>query len=150
MRLILQFFLALFGFWLASLAAAAVLVLGAAAPELPPPDSLGILTIFILIVSAFVVAFSFVPSLVVVLLAETFGLRSILFHAAAGALVALFCGYTLGFIEPMPRFDWDIPLSTNLELMAAAGIAGGFVYWLVAGRTSGTWRDIAISGAAAR
>lgn len=147
MQIVLQFFLALFGFWLASLAAAAVLVFGAAAPELPPPDTLGILTIFILTVSAFVASFAFVPAIVVIIIAETFGLRSILFHAVAGALIALFCGYTLGFIEPMPRFDFDMPLSTNLELMAAAGIAGGFVYWLVAGRTSGNWRHAPVSGA---
>jgi hypothetical protein len=148
--LILQFFLALFGFWLASLAAAAVLVFGAAAPELPPPDSLGILTVFILTVSAFVATFAFVPAIVIIVVAEALGLRSFLFHALAGALVALFCGYTLGFIEPMPRFDWEMPLSTNLELMAAAGIAGGLVYWLIAGRTSGAWHNPPVAGPAAR
>jgi hypothetical protein len=60
----------------------------------------------------------------------------------------LVCGYTLGFIEPMPRFEWEMPLSTNFELMAAAGIAGGFVYWLIAGRTSGGWSNAPAAGAA--
>jgi hypothetical protein len=41
----------------------------------------------------------------------------------------------------MPQFQFDMPLRTNFELLAAAGIAAGFVYWLVAGRNAGLWRE---------
>jgi hypothetical protein len=34
-----------------------------------------------------------------------------------------------------------MPLKTNFELLAAAGIAAGFIYWLVAGRSAGPWRE---------
>ena len=126
MQLIVRFFVTLFAFWVASLVAAAVMVLGAA-PELPRADDFPLLTVFIVTVSAFVAAFSFVPAVIAILVTETFGLRSVLFHALAGGLIGLFCGYTLGFIGPLPRIDFDMPLGTNFELLAAAGIAAGLV-----------------------
>ena len=140
MQLIVRFFVTLFAFWVASLVAAAVMVLGAA-PELPRADDFPLLTVFIVTVSAFVAAFSFVPAVIAILVTETFGLRSVLFHALAGGLIGLFCGYTLGFIGPLPRIDFDMPLGTNFELLAAAGIAAGLVYWLIAGRSAGLWRE---------
>lgn len=140
MQLIVRFFVTLFAFWVASLVAAAVMVLGAA-PELPRADDFPLLTVFIVTVSAFVAAFSFVPAVIAILVTETFGLRSVLFHALAGGLIGLFCGYTLGFIGPLPRIDFDMPLGTNFELLAAAGIAAGLVYWLIAGRSAGLRRE---------
>ncbi|MEX2129424.1 MAG: hypothetical protein WD871_14460 [Xanthobacteraceae bacterium] len=140
MALFFRFFVVLFAFWLASIAAAAVLVLGSGAPTLPEPDAWPIVSIFILTTSAFVAAFSFAPAAVVILLAETFSLRSLLIYALAGGAVGLFCGYTLGFVERAPQFQVNSPFGTNFELMAAAGIAAGLVYWLIAGRTAGTWR----------
>ncbi len=137
MHVIYRCFVALFAFWIASLAAAAVLVIGAAAPELPDPDTFGLLTIFILTVSVFVIGFSFVPAVVVIAIAETFALRSALLYAVAGGLVGLFCGYTLGFVEYRPDFRFDAPLATNFELLGAAGIAAGLIYWLIAGRRAG-------------
>ncbi|HEX5779179.1 MAG TPA: hypothetical protein VFY21_10090 [Xanthobacteraceae bacterium] len=140
MQLIVRFFVTLFAFWVASLAAAAVMVLGAA-PELPRTDDFPLLTVFIFTVSAFVAAFSFVPAVIAILVTETFGLRSVVLHAVAGGLIGLFCGYTLGVIGPLPRFDFDMPLGTNFELLAAAGIAAGLIYWLIAGRSAGLWRE---------
>ncbi len=140
MQLIVRFFVTLFAFWVASLAAAAVMVLGAA-PELPTTDDFPLLTVFIFTVSAFVAAFSFVPAVIAILVTETFGLRSVVLHAVAGGLIGLFCGYTLGVIGPLPRFDFDMPLGTNFELLAAAGIAAGLIYWLIAGRSAGLWRE---------
>jgi hypothetical protein len=144
MQLIVRFFVTLFGFWVASLAAAAVMVLGAT-PELPRAEDFALLSVFIFTVSAFVAAFSFVPAVIAILVTETFGLRSVVFYALAGGLIGLFCGYSLGFIGPLPRFDFDMPLGTNFELLAAAGIAAGLVYWLIAGRNAGLWREPATS-----
>jgi hypothetical protein len=137
-----RFFVVLFAFWIATIAAAAVLVLGPSAPDLPPQsDAWPIIWFLILTTSAFVAAFSFAPAAVVILIAESFRLRSVLMHAAAGGAIGLFCSYTLGFVEYAPRFRIDTPFGTNFELMAAAGIAAGLVYWLIAGRTSGNWRE---------
>jgi hypothetical protein len=140
MQLVFRFFVTLFGFWIATVAAAAVMVLGAA-PELPRADDFPLLTVFVFTVSAFVAAFSFVPAIIAILVTETFGLRSVLIYALAGGLIGLFCGYSLGFVGPLPRFDFDMPLGTNFELLTAAGIAAGLVYWLIAGRSAGLWRD---------
>ena len=66
------------------------------------------------------VAVGVLSAVIAILVTETFGLRSVLFHALAGGLIGLFCGYTLGFIGPLPRIDFDMPLGTNFELLAAA------------------------------
>jgi hypothetical protein len=141
LALFFRFFVVLFAFWLASFAAGTVLVLGAGAPELPRPDDWPLVWIVILTTSAFIAAFAFAPAVVAILLTEAFGLRSILIYALAGGAVGLFCGYTLGFIERVPQFQITAPFGTNFELMAGAGIAAGLVYWLIAGRTAGGWRD---------
>ena len=141
MAIFFRFFVVLFAFWIATIAAAAVLVLGPSAPDLPQGEAWPIIWFLILTASAFVAAFSFAPAAVVILVAESFSLRSVLVHAAAGGAIGLFCGYTLGFVEYAPQFRIDTPFGTNFELMAAAGIAAGLVYWLIAGRTSGNWRS---------
>ena len=141
MAIIFRFFVVLFAFWIATIAAAAVLVLGASAPDLPQSEAWPVVWFLILTTSAFVAAFSFAPAAVVILIVESFRLRSVLLYAVAGGLIGLFCGYTLGFVEYAPRFRIDAPFGTNFELMAAAGIAAGLVYWLIAGRTSGNWRE---------
>ena len=145
MAIFFRFFVVLFAFWIATIAAAAVLVLGASAPELPQTDAWPIVSFLILTTSTFVAAFSFAPAAVVILLAESFAVRSVLIYAVAGGVIGLFCGYTLGFVEYAPRFRIDTPFGTNFELMAAAGIAAGLVYWTIAGRTAGNWRSIAPS-----
>jgi hypothetical protein len=141
LAIIFRFFVVLFAFWIATIAAAAVLVLGASAPDLPQSDAWPVVWFLILTTSAFVAAFSFAPAAVVILIVESFRLRSVLLYAVAGGLIGLFCGYTLGFAEYAPQFRIDAPFGTNFELMAAAGIAAGLVYWLIAGRTSGNWRE---------
>jgi hypothetical protein len=141
LAIIFRFFVVLFAFWIATIAAAAVLVLGASAPDLPQSEAWPVVWFLILTTSAFVAAFSFAPAAVVILIVESFRLRSVLLYAVAGGLIGLFCGYTLGFVEYAPRFRIDAPFGTNFELMAAAGIAAGLVYWLIAGRTSGNWRE---------
>lgn len=138
--MVLRFFVVLFAFGLASLAAAAVLVFGAG-PGLPAAEDFPVLSIFAVTVSAFVAAFSFVPATVAILVTEALGLRSVVLHAVAGGLIGLFCGYALDLVEPLPRFELGLPLGSNFELLAAAGIAAGLVYWLVAGRNAGLWRE---------
>jgi hypothetical protein len=136
-----RLFVILFGFWIATVAAACVLVLGPSAPDLPPhADAWAIVWFLILTTSAFVAVFSFAPAALMILIAESFSLRSVLVYALAGGVIGLSCGYTLGFVEYAPRFRIDAPFGTNFELMAAAGIAAGLVYWLIAGRTAGLWR----------
>ena len=81
-----------------------------------------------------------------VIAGEALALRSPLFYAALGGagLVALY--YALGLADRGP--GGGIPAGRDLEIMAGAGIAGGFVYWAIAGRTAGAWKEfVKVNGA---
>jgi hypothetical protein len=80
--------------------------------------------------------YTFVPALAGVLIAETFAIRSWMFHFSNGALSALL-GWTLTRDLGDQHHFLDNP--TNL---IAAGIAAGFAYWLTAGWTAGFWKRV--------
>lgn len=147
MSVVLRFFVICFALLLAGLAAGAMLVLGALLPvasTLPPHDDAGRIVWFLVFTTSGLVIFlAFAPAVIVILLAETFAWRSILLYALAGGAIGLFYGYSLGIIESAAAIKVHTPLGTNLELIAAAGIAAGLVYWLVAGRNAGRWRESA-------
>ncbi|WOC15881.1 hypothetical protein [Pseudochrobactrum sp. MP213Fo] len=77
--------------------------------------------------------FAFWPALVMIIAGEYFNKRDSLFYSLCGlaiGIVLCIAGYQTG----MENSDETIVLMS----MAAAGITGGFVYWLVAGR----WTNI--------
>jgi hypothetical protein len=79
----------------------------------------------------------FIPTLLVIILVEGFALRSIVVYGVIGAALALAAAYGLdfgGYTAP------DVDLMHEREVFAAAGIAGGLVYWLFAGRRAGVWK----------
>ena len=76
------------------------------------------------------------PAAIGVLISEAFAIRSWIFHALNGAASAWF-GW-----QPFGAFDTsDMPLNEP-QYVIAAGLAGGFAYWAVAGRTAGFWKPI--------
>ncbi len=79
------------------------------------------------------------PAMLVIAVAEGFRIRSVLFYAIAGGagLVGLY--YGLGLTERGPA--GGLLTGRDLEIMAGAGIAAGFAYWAIAGRSAGAWRD---------
>ena len=86
----------------------------------------------------FISAYALMPLLIVVVAAEAFSIRSLLFYAVAGAL--------LGCVLYMQAAGWAAGTVNvegfarrEIEIMAAAGIVAGFVYWLAAGRNAGRW-----------
>jgi hypothetical protein len=137
-RLFGRFIVIMFAFVIASLASAFVLTLGVLAPDWYDAVDRGVptggLTLVIGFTAFFVSGFAFLPMLLIILLAESFGWRSVLFYAAAGLGLALFFRSLLT-IQGQNFFGRD------LEIMAAAGIAGGLVYWMLAGRNAGRWRE---------
>jgi hypothetical protein len=72
-------------------------------------------------------------------LAEGLALRSAVIYGVIGALLALAMAYGLDFAGYIATVDGD--LARNREVFAAAGIAGGLVYWLIAGRRAGAWKS---------
>ena len=77
-------------------------------------------------------------------LAEGFKIRSLLVHLAAGA--ALAAARLLRQRRIAASYEESIdrappPVSRAAEIAAAAGVAFGFAYWLIAGRNAGRWRE---------
>lgn len=127
----------------ASLAAGGVVALAVLMPdwaglELGPLDH-GMFRILVGFGAIFLSGFALLPALAIIAIAEAFAIRTVLFYAAGGAAVAalLYLNFR----------DWDtLALRVNgfarreIEIMAAAGIVAGFVYWAIAGRHAGAWR----------
>jgi len=82
---------------------------------------------------------SFLSALFVIALTEALRLRSPLFYAAAGGIGLVGLYYGLGLAERGPGDD--VLVGREVEIMAGAGIAAGFVYWAIAGRNAGAWRE---------
>jgi len=76
------------------------------------------------------------PSLIGILLSEAFAIRSWMFHAGNGALSAYVAWNGFGYVD-----DSRIPLNGALAIIAA-GLAGGFAYWAIAGWSAGFWKPL--------
>lgn len=84
--------------------------------------------------------FALLPALIVALVTEAFSIRHILAYAVAGGIAGLCC--YLGFIPfDTVNMTFNGIVRRHLEVMVGAGILGGVVYWLIAGRNAGGWRD---------
>src|ERR1700692_1380017 len=91
----------------------------------------------VMVAAAAIAGIAMMPALLVIALTEAFAWRSSLIYAALGGVLALSVSYGLDFAGYSG--DPENPLVREREVLAAAGIAGGFVYWLVGGRTAGSW-----------
>ena len=88
----------------------------------------------------FLSGFALLPALIVVLITEAFYIRSVLAYAIGGALVGAAC--YLGLIPFDPAtMKFDGIIRRHLEIMTGAGIVAGLVYWVIAGRNAGVWRE---------
>jgi hypothetical protein len=76
------------------------------------------------------------PAAIGVLIAEGFAVRSWMFHAANGAATAWVTWSLFGFVD-----DTHTALTKPLAVVAA-GLAGGFTYWLIAGWSAGFWKPV--------
>ena len=88
----------------------------------------------------FLSGFALLPALIVVLITEAFYIRSVLAYAVGGAIVGAAC--YLGLVPFDPR-DAAVRRhrAPSLEIMTGAGIVAGLVYWMIAGRNAGAWRE---------
>ena len=96
-----------------------------------------------LFASGFAFAAGFLPLLVVICITEAVKLRSVLIYTAGGAALMLLAYLASG--SP-GRFEESIdtapsPISRESEFAVAAGAVFGFIYWAIAGRRAGAWRD---------
>ena len=74
-----------------------------------------------------------IPALLVVIVGEIARIRSAIYYVAAG-------GLALAAMPMLARMTESgnvvIPETTVWQVFATAGFAGGFVYWLIAGRNA--------------
>ena len=89
-------------------------------------------------VALFVAYFAFIPSVFAIAIGEAAGKRDWLFHALAGAVVAL---VVIGFSRSGEGTAFAEIADLNFALaVIGAGMCGGIGYWAVAGRSAGSWR----------
>lgn len=137
---LLRFAVVILGYLAASLAASAFIHLVFLAPlgwtaEEATLVATGSLVFSIPFVALFVAYLAFMPAVVAILLAELFGRRDWLSYAIAGGIVA---AIVVAFVW-QGEADAE-PIGSDpsfILLMVGAGIVGGIVYWLVAGRLAG-------------
>jgi len=136
------------GYVMACIAAALVLTLGSLGPDWsevtaqfgPQPPGVESAALWSITAMAAIVIFvvGFLPVLLAIALAEGLALRSAVIYGVIGAALALAMAYGLDFAGYITGPDDH--LGHNTEVFAAAGIAGGLVYWLFAGRNAGAWK----------
>jgi hypothetical protein len=125
------------GYGLACIAAALVFTIGTLTPAWDDLASLGLpsaaLWPIVGVAAVFIWGMALLPALLVIVLAEGFALRSSVLYAVLGGALALALCFGLDFAGYIAAPE----LAREREVLGAAGIAGGLVYWLFAGRNAG-------------
>jgi hypothetical protein len=139
-RLIVILFACLLASFTAGLVVSLAILIPAVGDLALGPFGEGTFGVLVAFGAIFVSAYALVPVLLVIVCAEAFSIRALLFYAIAGGL--------LGAVLYLNSSGWDGRAFTaggfarrELEIMAAAGIAAGLVYWAIAGRNAGKWRE---------
>src|SRR3954452_21541332 len=144
MSLIGRLFVVFFAFLAACFAAGAIVVVAVLYPEFSDfgqgeidQSAINVVLGFGFI---FLSGFALLPALIVVLITEAFYVRGVLTYAVGGAIVG--CACYLGLVPFDPAtLHFDGIVRRHLEIMTGAGIVAGLIYWLIAGRTAGAWRE---------
>ena len=142
MAIIGRMFIVILAYVMACIAASVVLTLGTLAPQWDQLAPQGMPSIALWSViglgSAIIGVIALLPSFLVIAIAEGFAWRSIVLYGALGAVLALALAYGIDFARYLVGPD-RVATHTQ-EVFAASGIAGGLVYWLLAGRNAGAWK----------
>ncbi|WP_213775744.1 hypothetical protein [Bradyrhizobium sp. dw_78] len=144
MVLIGRLFVILFASFAACLVAGMIVVVAVLFPEFSDlgagPVDPGALNIVLGFGFIFVSGFALLPAMIVVLITEAFYVRSALAYAVGGGLVGLAC--YLGLVPfNTTTLQFEGIVRRHLEIMTGAGIVAGVVYWMIAGRNAGAWRQ---------
>ena len=134
-----------FALILAIMAAGITLAIAIVAPDWAGVDADPVERLSFFIVSFFATSFvgavAILPAALLIVIAEAARLRSFLYYGVGGALVGLASYYGSDISVRLENTTDVAPVANALQLAAAAGIIGGLVYWLIAGRNAGRWRE---------
>jgi hypothetical protein len=144
MALIGRLFVIVFAFLAACLVAGMIVVGAVLFPEFSElgagPIEQGALNIVLGFGFIFISGFALLPAMIVAAITEAFSIRGVLSYAVGGGLVGLACYLGLVPFDPDTlRFEGIV--RRHLEIMTGAGIVAGLVYWMIAGRNAGAWRE---------
>src|SRR5665213_160691 len=144
MALIGRLFVIMFGFFAACFVAGMIVVGAVLFPEFSDlgegPVDQGALDIVLGFGFIFVSGFALLPAMIVAAITEAFYIRGALTYAVGGGLVGLACYLGLvPFDTDTLRFEGIV--RRHLEILTGAGIVAGVVYWMIAGRNAGAWRE---------
>jgi hypothetical protein len=128
------------GYGLACIAAAIVFTIGTLTPAWDDLSAIGVQSLalwsIVGVAAVFIWGVALLPALLIIALAEGLALRSSVLYAVLGGALALALSFGLDFAGYIGEPD----LARERQVLAAAGIAGGLVYWLCAGREAGLLR----------
>src|ERR1700750_2845216 len=144
MALIGRLFVILFGFLAACLVAGMIVLCAVLFPEFSDlgagPVDQGALNILLGFGFIFVSGFALLPAMIVVAITEAFYVRGARTYGVGGGIVGLGCYLGLvPFDTETLRFEGIV--RRHLEIMTGAGIVAGAIYWMIAGRNAGEWRE---------
>jgi hypothetical protein len=150
-RLLLRILLVPLGYFAGVVAGTLVIVLGSwklgqmVVTSDPDAETVGVFGFVFAAPVLLVILLStmWLPAAVGVLIAETFAIRSWMFHVANGAVSAWITWSMFGYLD-----DSRTPINGPLAVVAA-GLAGGFAYWAIAGWNAGFWKPVFQRGAVA-
>ncbi|WP_315702148.1 MULTISPECIES: hypothetical protein [unclassified Bradyrhizobium] len=144
MALIGRLFVIAFAFLAACFVAGMIVVIAILFPEFSDlgegPIDQGALNVIIGFGFIFVSGFALLPAMLIALITEAFSIRSVLAYAIGGGVVGAACYLGLVPFDP-DTFQFEGIVRRHLEILTGAGIVGGLVYWLIAGRNAGAWRE---------
>ena len=144
MALIGRLFMILFGFLASCLVAGMIVVVAVLFPEFSDlgegPIDTGAFNIIFGFGFIFISGFALVPAMLVALVTEAFYIRGALTYAVGGGLVGLACYLGLVPFDP-DTLHFEGIVRRHLEIMTGAGIVAGVIYWMIAGRNAGGWRE---------
>lgn len=78
-------------------------------------------------------SFTILPALAVVLIGEIARIRGWLYYVAGGGLAMAAMPLAAGYVQAQ---QLSLPSTGVLQVLATAGFAGGYIYWMVAGRNA--------------
>jgi hypothetical protein len=134
-----------FALIVATMAAGIALAVGIISPDWAGVDSDPVERVSFFVVAFFATSFvgaaATFPALVLIVFAEAARMRSLLYYGVAGAVVGLAAYFGSDVSSRLESTTDVVPVGHALQLAAAAGIIGGLVYWLIAGRKAGRWRE---------
>lgn len=147
MALLGRIIVILFALWLATMAAGIVWSIGLLGAQWPAmsgdPAERVVFWGAAFIASGITASLLFLPMLIAVVLAEAFAVRSLLVNVFGAVALALLAYQGADFGRSGEEsIDRAPPLvSREFEIAAAAGATFGLIYWLIAGRKAGRWRE---------